>query len=119
MNQTLVVRAKVVVAAAGALHTPALLLRSGLRCVLVLALVLALTLILTLILTLTPILILILTLTHRHPKIGAHLALHPVVGVAGVFSKVLLGLGLGSGLGLVRARARARMLHYAVQCCAV
>jgi hypothetical protein len=48
----------VVVASAGALHTPALLLRSGLR----------------------------------HPKVGRHLALHPVVAAAGVMRDTDTGL---------------------------
>ena len=45
-------------ASAGALHTPALLLRSGLR----------------------------------HPKVGRHLALHPVVAAAGVMRDTDTGL---------------------------
>ncbi|CAM9607822.1 unnamed protein product, partial [Phaeothamnion confervicola] len=64
---TLTVHARAVVVAAGALHTPALLLRSGLR----------------------------------HPKIGRHLALHPVVGVAGLFPAIDTELDRGVGMGVV------------------
>jgi choline dehydrogenase-like flavoprotein len=61
-----VVRAKVVVCSAGALHTPALLLRSG----------------------------------FRHPQIGRHLGLHPVLAVMGVLPEVETGLATGVGMGV-------------------
>jgi hypothetical protein len=59
------VQAKVVVSSAGAIHSPALLLRSGLK----------------------------------HPKIGRHLCLHPVLGVGGIFPTDDTGLSDGVGMG--------------------
>jgi hypothetical protein len=54
----IIIKSKIVISSAGALHTPSLLLRSGLK----------------------------------HPKIGKHLCLHPVIGVAGVFPDHVTGL---------------------------
>lgn len=51
IKHKIIIKSKIVISSAGALHTPALLLRSGLK----------------------------------HPKIGKHLCLHPVIGVAGIF----------------------------------
>ncbi|KAJ1426748.1 hypothetical protein B484DRAFT_450537 [Ochromonadaceae sp. CCMP2298] len=66
------VKAAVVVCAAGALHTPALLLRSGLKG------------------------------APADGAVGAHLALHPVCGVGGVFPEEKhTGLASGVGMGVV------------------
>ena len=71
----LLFRAPLVVSSSGALHTPALLLRSGLK----------------------------------HPKIGRHLCLHPVVAVAGLMSdQVDTGLSKGVGMGVIVRSTRAR-----------
>lgn len=65
------INAKVVVSAAGALHTPALLLRSGLR-------------------------------GDPQCPVGSHLALHPVLGVAGLFPKdTATELASGVSMGVV------------------
>ena len=73
----LTIRAAVTVSSCGALHTPALLLRSQLR----------------------------------HPLIGKHLALHPVLGVVGVVNdlagEATTGLSRGVGMGVVAGRTPA------------
>ena len=68
--------ASIVVSSSGALHTPALLLRSGLK----------------------------------HPKIGRHLCLHPVVAVAGLMSNdVDTGLSKGVGMGVIVRSTKAKV----------
>lgn len=76
-GSALTIRSSVVVSSCGALHTPALLLRSKLR----------------------------------HPLIGRHLALHPVLGVVGILQDLngeeTTGLSRGVGMGVVVGRTPA------------
>jgi len=77
-EKTITVRAKIVVCSAGALHTPAVLLRSGLQ----------------------------------NKKIGRHLALHPVLGCAGLppASAGTTSLNRGVGMGVVVGRGEGEQV---------